>query len=263
MAREPVAAGATARYADLAGKVVVVTGGSRGIGAATARAFAANGADVAIVGRDGAALASVAQEISAFGGRAVSAPTDCTVEARLDVAAQTIREQLGAPDVVAAFAGGQGGPVATVQETYDHWRDVIETNLTATFLTVKAFLPAMIERGHGAILTMSSSAARRAARSNAAYAAAKGGVVALSRHLASELAAQGVRVNCLAPAATENERMRAAMSEEQRRELAAAFPLSRLGQPIDVAQAALFLASDAASWITGVTLDVAGGQVMP
>jgi 3-oxoacyl-[acyl-carrier protein] reductase len=253
----------TMRYAHLGGKVVVVTGGSRGIGAATARAFAVNGADVAVVGRDEAALTAVAQEIGALGARAVSAPADCTLEAELDEAASAIVEELGVPDVVAAFAGGLGAPVPTTQETIDHWRQVVEANLTSTYLTIRAFLPAMVERGSGTVLTMSSSAARHAAHSNAAYAAAKGGIVALTRHLAGEHAHRGIRVNCLAPAATENEKMRAAMTGEQLQRLAAAFPLGRIGQPVDIAAAALFLASDAASWITGITLDVAGGQVMP
>jgi 3-oxoacyl-[acyl-carrier protein] reductase len=250
------------RYADLGGKVVVVTGGSRGIGAATARAFALNGADVAVVGRDEAALAAVAQDIDAVGARAVSAPADCTAEAELDEAARAIVEELGVPDVVATFAGGLGSPVPTIHETGDHWRQVVEANLTATYLTVKTFLPAMVERGSGTILTMASSAARHTTRSNAAYAAAKGGIVALTRHLAGELAREGIRVNCLAPAATENERMRAAMTPEQLQRLGETFPLGRIGQPVDIAAAALFLASDAASWITGITLDVAGGQVM-
>lgn len=127
---------------------------------------------------------------------------------------------------------------------------------------MSAFLPAMVERRAGSIVTMASAAARQAARSSAAYAAAKAGVIALTRHLAHELASQHVRVNCVAPSAIENERMRAATTEDQRRQLAQTFPLGRIGQPADVAAAALFLASDASSWITGVTLDVAGGKIM-
>lgn len=109
---------------------------------------------------------------------------------------------------------------------------------------------------------MSSAAARQAAQSAAAYAAAKSGVIALSRHLAGELAKDGIRVNCIAPSAIENDHMRSWVPEEQRKALAAAFPLERLGQPGDIAAASLFLASSASSWITGITLDIAGGKVM-
>ena len=150
----------------------------------------------------------------------------------------------------------------TVDETPAHWRHVLEADLTSAFLTVSAFLPAMIERHRGTVITMSSSAGRQAARSNAAYAAAKAGVVAFSRHLAGEYAGQGIRVNCIAPSAVENERMRRSMTEQQRQQLGASFPMRRIGQPEDIAQATLFLASDASGWITGQTLDVAGGKVM-
>jgi 3-oxoacyl-[acyl-carrier protein] reductase len=261
-ATEPGAKAKIVSYPDLAGNVAVVTGGSRGIGAATAQALAANGAAVAVIGRDEEALAGIAAGIQERGERALAVRADCTVQTELERAAQTIAEQLGPADIVAAFAGGGGMPVATAEETARHWREVIESDLTSTFLTVSAFLPAMIERHGGSIVTMSSAAARQAARSNAAYAAAKAGVIAFTRHLANELGPQGIRVNCLAPSATENERMRAWMTEEQRAELASSFPLRRIGQPEDVASAALFLASEASSWITGVTLDVAGGMIM-
>jgi 3-oxoacyl-[acyl-carrier protein] reductase len=249
-------------YPDLAGKVAVVTGGSRGIGAATARALAANGAAVAVVSRDEKALAAVAGDIQARGGRALAVRADCTVEADVSRAAQTIVEELGGVDILAAFAGGSGMPVPTVQETADHWREVIESDLTSTFLTTTAFIPNMIERHRGSIVTMSSAAARQAAHSNAAYAAAKAGVIAYTRHLANELGPDGLRVNCVAPSAVENERMRAWTTEEQRQQLGASFPLRRIGRPDDVAAATLFLASDASSWITGVTLDIAGGKIM-
>lgn len=138
----------------------------------------------------------------------------------------------------------------------------MESDLTATFLTTHAVLPAMIERRRGSIVTMASAAARQAAQSNAAYAAAKAGVIAFTRHLANEVGADGVRVNCVAPSAIETDRLRAWATDEHRRRLAASFPLRRIGQPTDVAAATLFLASDASAWITGVTLDVAGGKIM-
>jgi 3-oxoacyl-[acyl-carrier protein] reductase len=251
-----------ARYPDLAGKIAIVTGGSRGIGAATAAALAANGAAVAVVGRDEAALAVVAGGITHSGGRAIWVAADCTVPADIARMAETVGAGLGPPDILAAFAGGNGMPVPTDQETPEHWREIIDTDLNSLFYTVRAVLPAMTQRGRGAIVTMSSAAARQASRSAAAYAAAKAGVVAFTRHLAGEMAPRGIRVNCIAPSATENDKMRTWMSADQRAALGASFPLGRLGQPHDVAAAALFLASDASSWITGVTLDIAGGKIM-
>lgn len=249
-------------YRDLAGKVAVVTGGSRGIGAATARSLAANGSAVAVVGRDQAAIDATVGDILADGCTALGVAADCTVESDLATLRQKVSDDLGPVDILVAFAGGYGMPVPTDAETAEHWREVIESDLTSTFLTVSAFLPAMIARRSGVIITMSSAAARQAAKSSAAYAAAKSGVIAFSRHLAGEFAKDGIRVNCVAPSAIENDHMRSWVPEEQRKELAAAFPLSRLGQPEDVAAATLFLVSSASSWITGVTLDIAGGKIM-
>jgi len=257
--REPTS---TATYPDLSGKVVVITGGSRGIGAATAVAFGANGASVAVVGRDRAALDRTVAAVTAQGARAIGVVADCTVEEDLAALRHAVEEQLGAIDILAVFAGGNGMPVPTDAETSAHWRDVIETDLTSTFLTIATFLPDMRARHAGVIITMASAAARQAAKSSAAYAAAKAGVIAFSRHLAGEYAHEGLRVNCIAPSAIENDRMRAWVPDEQRRALAAAFPLGRLGQPEDIAAATLFLASSASSWITGITLDIAGGKVM-
>jgi 3-oxoacyl-[acyl-carrier protein] reductase len=254
--------GVHASYPDLAGKTAIVTGGSRGIGAATAAAFAANGVAVAVIGRDETALSAVTAGIQERGGRAIWVATDCTVPADLARTADTVAASLGSVDVVAAFAGGNGMPVPTESESPDHWREIIETDLNSVFYTVRAVLPVMIEHGRGAIVTMSSAAARQAAHSAAAYAAAKAGVIAFTRHLAGEMAPHGIRVNCVAPSATENDKMRTWMSAEQRAALGASFPLRRLGQPDDVAAAALFLASEASGWITGVTLDVAGGKIM-
>jgi 3-oxoacyl-[acyl-carrier protein] reductase len=251
-----------ATYPDLKSKIVVVTGGSRGIGASTALAFAASEATVVIVGRDRVAIDGVVDAATSLGALAVGVVANCTRVDDLVDLRQRVNGEFGSVDIVVAFAGGNGAPVGTASETVDHWRDVVDDNLTSTFLTVSAFLPDMLSRHHGVIVTMASAAARQAAKSSAAYAAAKAGVIALSRHLAGEYAHEGVRVNCVAPSAIETERMRAWVPEEQRRALGASFPLGRLGQPDDVAAAALFLASSASSWITGATLDISGGKVM-
>ncbi|MER7582006.1 SDR family NAD(P)-dependent oxidoreductase [Kitasatospora sp. NPDC097691] len=251
-----------ARYPDLAGRVVVITGGSRGIGAETARAFARQGSAVAVLGRDEAALAKVAEELRANGARTLALVADCTDPAALDSAAARIERELGPVDVLAAFAGGDGYPVPTVRETEEHWRAVVDGNLTATFLTVRAFLPGFSARRGGSIVTMASTAGRLPSGASAAYAAAKAGVLMFTRHLALEVAGEGVRVNAIAPGAVRTERTAAQMPLEVQATVAAAHPLGRLGEPEDLAAATLFLASDASSWITGQTLDVSGGRVI-
>jgi 3-oxoacyl-[acyl-carrier protein] reductase len=251
-----------ATYPDLDGQVAVVTGGSRGIGAATARALGANGASVVVVGRDQGAIDATVASVRAFGAPALGVAADCTSEADLAEMHHQVTQEFGPVDVLATFAGGDGMPVPTDAETGAHWRQVLDSDLTSTFLTISAFLPEMVARRRGVIVTMASAAARQAAKSSAAYAAAKAGVVAFSRHLAGEHGPNGIRVNCIAPSAIENDKMRTWMSEADRQALGAAFPLGRIGQPADVAAATLFLASSASSWITGVTLDIAGGKVM-
>jgi 3-oxoacyl-[acyl-carrier protein] reductase len=249
-------------YPDLAGKVALVTGGSRGLGAATCRALGANGVRVAVNGRDRAAIDDVVGNVREAGGQAVAAPADCTDADALAAMRDAVVKQLGPVGILVAFAGGgrQPQPLADISEA--EWQEDIARNLTATFLTVKTFLPDMLERGAGSVITMASVAARVPGGAPLAYAAAKAGIIVLSQQVAREAAPSHVRVNCLTPSTVVNERMKRLMPEERLQQLASMFPLGRLGVPADVAQAALFLASDASSWITGVTLDVAGGQVM-
>src|ERR687890_1144607 len=251
-------------YPDLAGKVVVVTGGSGGIGAVTCRLFAANGAKVAVNGRDPARIQAVVDAIRAAGGQAVGVAADCTDPAAVQRLRQEVEQQLGPAEVLAAFVGGgraRRGPV--VEVPVEDWHSTVDGTLTATFLTLKGFLPGMIQRGRGVVLTMASSAARLPGLgAPAPYVAAKVGVVMLTREVAGEVGRHGVRVNCLAPHTILTEQIQQRAPEEWREQMAAAIPLGRLGTPEDVARAALFLTSDSAAWITGVTLDVAGGYVM-
>lgn len=248
-------------YPDLAGKVVVITGGSRGIGAATAREFAGQGAKVCVVGRDRDALTQVADDITQAGGIAIAVTADVTDATAIGDMHARAQAQLGPVDVLAAFAGGQGSPVPTTQLTPERWREVIESDLTSAFLTIRAFLPGMIERRHGSIITMSSAAGRQPSHANVAYGVANAGLVMLTRHLATEAGPNGVRINCIAPSAILTERTGAQMSPQIQQSIAAGHPLGRLGTPQDIASTALFLASDAASWVTGITIDVAGGRI--
>jgi len=251
-------------YPDLAGKVAVVTGGSGGIGAATCRLLAANGARVAVNGRDQARIDVVVDGIRTAGGEAVGVAADCTDLAAVERLRQQVEQAFGPAEVLAAFVGGgraRPGPVAEVPE--EDWRSTVDGSLTATFLTLKSFLPGMIQRGRGAILTMASSAARLPGLgAPAPYMAAKAGVVMLTRQVASEAGPHGVRANCVTPHTILTEQIERVAPQEWRERMAAAIPLRRLGTPEDVALAAVFLASDSASWLTGVTLDVAGGFVM-
>ncbi|MEU1879229.1 SDR family NAD(P)-dependent oxidoreductase [Streptosporangium sp. NPDC020072] len=247
---------------DMTGRVALVTGGSRGIGAETSRVLAASGAKVAVNGRDRAAIDEVVADITARGGTALAVPADVTDEGQVSAMRERIERELGRVEILAAFAGGSGAPAPTADLGAARWRAVIESDLTSVYLTVSAFLPAMVERGRGAIVTMSSTAGRHPGGANAAYAAAKAGVVMFTKHLANEVGGHGVRVNCVAPSAVLNERMRRFMSDEQLDGLAASYPLGRIGRPEDVAQAVLYLVSDASSWVTGVTLDLTGGRVI-
>jgi 3-oxoacyl-[acyl-carrier protein] reductase len=249
-------------FPGLDGKVALVTGGSRGLGAATCRALAANGVAVAVNGRDRAAIDRVVESITAEGGQSVAAPGDVTDPEAVAGMRDTVERALGPVEILAPFAGGQGSPTPTAQLQPDRWRAVLDTDLTSVFLTVHELLPGMIARRAGSIILMSSTAGRHPAAANAAYAAAKAGVVMFGKHLANEVGRDGVRVNCLAPSAVLNDKMRQVMSAEQLQHLASAFPLGRIGELEDIAQAVLYFASPASSWVTGVTLDLTGGRVI-
>jgi 3-oxoacyl-[acyl-carrier protein] reductase len=250
----------TVRFDDLPGRVAVVTGASRGIGAATARLLAANGMSVGLIARDEDALEDVREAIWNDGGRAVVAPADCTRPDALAFAAKHVANELGDVDVLAVFAGGNGRPQPSESMSLPAWRAILDGDLSSAFYTIQTFAAGMLERGRGSIITMSSAAGRTPSQANVAYAVAKAGVVMLTRHLAAEYASRGVRVNALAPAAVRNRKM-AALPAAQFEAMSHAFPLGRIGEPADVAAAAAYLASDASGWITGVTLDIAGGKV--
>ncbi|TCO57243.1 SDR family NAD(P)-dependent oxidoreductase [Actinocrispum wychmicini] len=245
---------------DLTGRIAVVTGGSRGIGAATATALGRHGARVAVVGRDEEAIAqTVATVDDAIGVRA-----DVTSVAGVAALRERVETELGPPDIVVAFAGGNPTrPRPIVDVDLAEWQAAIDGNLTATFLTLKEFLPGMIERGRGSIITMSSTASRQpTVHSPGPYAVAKAGVELLTRKVAQEVGPNGIRVNCVAPAAIRTERNAQMIPADMQVKMAASYPLGRIGEPTDVAALTVFLASDDSSWLTGLTLDVAGGTVM-
>lgn len=253
----------TALYPDLRGRVALVTGGSRGIGAETCRALAANGARVAVNGRDQGAIDAVVAECRALGAEAAGVASDVTSRAGLLELRRAVEAELGPVELLAAFAGGFSSFTPITDISDEEWSEVIEWNLTSTFRTVQVFLAPMLEHRTGAIVTMASNGARLLDKPlTASYVAAKAGVVQFTRHVAREIGPQGVRINCVAPATTTSERIERIMDDEAQARTAALSPLGRLGVPADTAQATLFLLSGAAAWLTGVTLDVAGGRVM-
>ncbi|MCE7988578.1 MAG: SDR family oxidoreductase [Caldilinea sp. CFX5] len=250
-------------YPDLADKVAVVTGGSRGIGAATARVLAANGVKVVVSGRDAAALEAVADDMRRQGGVALGVRADVTDFAAIEGLRRATEDAFGAADIVVAFAGGgRGRPSPVAQTSLAEWQALLEANLTATFLTLRSFLPGMIERRQGSIITMASLAGRIPTPAAAAYAAAKAGIIMLSRQVAEENGQYGIRVNCVSPSTILTETVQQQMPAERQQQWAAQHPLGRLGTPADVALTTLFLASASASWLTGLTVDVAGGRLM-
>jgi 3-oxoacyl-[acyl-carrier protein] reductase len=249
---------------ELGDRVALVTGSTRGIGAAIARLFAARGASVIIHGRDVDAAATVAAGIEASGGRAVVAIADLTDYDQIEALRTSAEQRLGPVDILVVNAGGSTVAPAPLEDiTEAQWRDSVDANLTSAFLTIKAFLPGMKQRRGGTIITMSSAAARRpTTRSPMAYAAAKAGIEMLSKELAAQAGPFGVRVNCLAPETILTERNARQIPEAIQTQLRDSHPIQRLGTPEDVAEAAAFLASDRATWISGVTLDIAGGAVL-
>lgn len=251
----------------LAGKVAIVTGGAVGIGAATARMFAAEGCAVGVLDSDGDGAEARAEELRKEGRQALALRTDIT---SLDATAQAVAEaerELGGLDVLVNNAGVIGrGTVETTDEA--EWHRVLDVNLTGIFLMSKAAIPALRRRGGGSIVNVSSAAGLAGWYDQAAYDASKGGVVNLTRSMALDFALENIRVNCLVPAhvvTPMSENFTASGDEDARRvareRLLAAIPLGRLSRPEEIACGALFLASDEASYVTGSTLVVDGGYL--
>jgi 3-oxoacyl-[acyl-carrier protein] reductase len=186
---------------SLRDQVALVTGSSRGIGAAIAKLYAQHGAKVVVHGRDGAALSSVRKEIELAGGRAMQVSGDVTSFSDIEAARLQIEGEFGPVDILVANAGGSfTAPGPLEYTTEEGWRASVDGNLTATFLTIKSFLPGMKERGRGSIITISSAAGRRPhPRSPIPYSVAKAGIELMSQDVAAQAGRYGIRVNCIAP----------------------------------------------------------------
>lgn len=250
-------------FPDLAGKTALITGGSGGIGAETARWFAHNGAQVTIAGRDQARLDSVQASLAAISPGHAAIALDCTSADQLEAARAALIARQGGLDILIAFAGGgTSRPAPIEQVTESDWQSSLDHNVTATFLTLRMFAPDLRKSGRGAAVTMASTAGRAPSAAPLGYGVAKAGIILLTRQLAQDLGPDGVRVNCISPSAVLTDRTAERMPPAVRQEIADAHPLRRLGTPADVAAATLFLASESAGWLTGATLDIAGGRLM-
>jgi NAD(P)-dependent dehydrogenase (short-subunit alcohol dehydrogenase family) len=248
------------RY-SLTGKNAVVTGAGAGIGRAIALAFAAAGAQVACVDLDGDAAAATAAEAEKGGRRAIAVACDVSRENDVTAAADKVLSEFNAVHVLVSGAAGHD-PTGTVLElTLAQWNAVFAVNVAGAFLLSRAFLPSMIAAGGGSVILIASQHGSVAAPGRAVYCASKGALIQLARTMAADHAAQKVRVNTLSPGAVETIRMvrRFGDMETARRIAAPKHLLGRLGQPDEIAAAAVFLASDAASFMTGSDMLVDGG----
>jgi NAD(P)-dependent dehydrogenase (short-subunit alcohol dehydrogenase family) len=230
------------------GRVVLVTGGNRGIGLATARAFAAAGDRVAVTHRETPAEGFL------------SVPCDVTSDEEVDAAFTTVEAEIGPVEVLVANAG-TNADMLLLQMKPDAWEKVIDTNLTGAYRVTRRAVPKMIRARRGRIVLVSSVVALTGSAGQANYAASKAGMIGFARSLAREIGSRGVTVNVVAPGFTETD-MTAAISESRRADILAAVPLARMATPDEVASAVTWLASDGAGYVTGAVIPVDGGLGM-
>jgi 3-oxoacyl-[acyl-carrier protein] reductase len=241
----------------LAGRVSLVTGASRGIGLAIARAFAAEGALVVLAARDTAKLQDAVSQIQAAGGRAEVLALDVANRASVEAGVAAILAAHGRIDHLVNNAGVTRDNLLLRMKDAE-WQQVIETNLTGVFLCTQAVLKPMLKQKGGRIVTITSVVGLAGNAGQANYAASKAGLVGFTKSVAREVASRGITANAIAPGFIETD-MTAAMTDKAREAVLGAIPLGRVGRPEDVAGAALFLVSDAAAYVTGQVLAVDGG----
>jgi NAD(P)-dependent dehydrogenase (short-subunit alcohol dehydrogenase family) len=247
---------------SLQGKTALVTGAASGIGRASAQLFAAEGAAVVALDKASEVEATVAA-IKAAGGRAIALVRDSSSDTDIAGAVATALKEFGALDVCYANAGVSGGMVPLQEQTAELWAQILKINLIGSFLAVKHASAEMVKRGKGSIILTASVAGLRSGAGGMPYSASKAGVISLAQTAANQLAGSGVRVNAICPGLIETgmtkpifEQARARGSDKKIGQLN---PLRRAGVPIEIAQMALFLASDAASYVNGQAFPVDGG----
>jgi NAD(P)-dependent dehydrogenase (short-subunit alcohol dehydrogenase family) len=249
----------------LEGKVALITGGTSGIGKASAALFAKEGASVAFTGRDQRRGEEVARQVEEAGGRATFIRADVRSSADCRRAVDGTLETFGRLDVLFNNAGVYF-PADTVACTEEEWDEQIDSSLKGTFLMSRSALPHMIERGSGVIVNMSSGWGLQGGERAVAYCAAKGGVTVMTKAMAIDHGPQGIRVNAICPGDTmtpmeEADAERRGMAWDEYVRWASDRPLRRMGEAAEIANAALFLACDDSSFVTGAALPVDGGGV--
>ncbi len=251
-------------YLDLSGKVALVTGASSGIGAATAAVFADLGAKVAIGyfhNRKGAEQGREA--IVSAGGKAIAIRADVCQESEIRRLVKSTVDELGPIDILVNNAGSLVERMKLHEVTAEKWDRILNLNLKSAMLCSQAVAPSMTERRTGSIINVVSIAGRNGGGPGAgAYAAAKAGLIAFTKSMARELGPHGIRVNAVSPGVIDTPFHEVFSTPEMMRNFAAMIPLGRVGVPVECATAIAFLASEAASFVVGETIEVNGGQLM-
>lgn len=250
-------------YPELKNRIVAITGAAEGIGASTAHAFAAQGASLALVDLNEAGIAKVSAALPAGRGQTIAVHADVTDPQSVAAAVARINADLGGLDVLINCAGGYGRLASVEDTSIDEWDQTIALNLRSVFLFTKAAIPSLKRSKAGRIINVASISGRTVfANSSPAYGAAKAGVIQFTRFLAYQLGPHNITANVIAPITTLTARVAALRTKEDVERIASQVPLRRLAIPEDHAHAMLFLASDGAAYLNGVTLDINGGRVM-
>ena len=245
---------------QLENQVALVTGGARGIGREIARLFAAEGADVALFDVNAETLAQTAQELRALGRRAEGVVVDVTDGKQVDDGVAKVLDKLGKIDILINNAGiTKDGLLVRMDDA--QWDRVLDINLKGTFLCTRAVAKSMMKQRRGRVVNIASIVGLIGNPGQANYAASKAGVIGLTKTVAKELASRGVTCNAIAPGFIKTE-MTDALPEQAKQRLMEAIPMGTLGEPLDVARAALFLVGEASRYITGHVLVVDGGLAM-
>jgi 3-oxoacyl-[acyl-carrier protein] reductase len=245
---------------DLKGRVALVTGASQGIGRACALELAKCGAAVALAARNEAKLADAVAEIEAAGGHAASFPIDIASEESIKAGTKSVNERFGKIEILVNNAGiTRDGLMLRMKRT--DWDQVLDTNLTGTFLMTQAVLGSMLKNRWGRIISISSIVGRTGQAGQVNYSASKAAIFGLTRSIAREVGSRGITANAIAPGFVDTA-MTAILDEKQKAAMLAQIPLGRIGHETDIAYAVAFLASERAAYITGQVLDVNGGMFM-